>query len=712
MIEKLTLLQQRLLKIDSIEEKISLLDSLEDVKLFLKRGNLPLSELSKEHQYLIKAVIAIGQEAALYAESITPFSLQKLADKLLAVERFYDVIGGVIGYHLTLLQLLEKRVEPLQKSYRSPPLIDICLRNEDVDHSIIYAIEHLDQIGEIYVVGGAGDRLDLRDPATKKPLPAALLKFQGATLLEGLIRDTQAREYLHYKLFGKQITVAIAMMTSQEKENHQHILQICEKNRWFGRGEENFTLFTQPLAPVVTRQGEWVLNSPLDPVMKPGGHGALWKLAKDHAVFDWFEERGYKKVLVRQINNPVACIDYGVLSFLGFGLLQDRAFGMASCDRVICRPEGMSVLVQAQTEKGFSYCISNIEYTEFDKKGIQDSAKEIGSNLSKFPANTNILFADIRVVRHLASTSPLPGLLVNMKPLSTCTDIAVGRLETTMQNIADYIVDHTFLPYPPAHLKTFATYYERRKTLSPTKESLQDRQGSAGSPQACYYDMLCNYRELLQEHCSWSLPPLSEDSVYGLPPFLIYLHPALGPIFEIIGQKLRIGTMIKGSELRIEAAEIDIEKIYLEGSLQILCDQITGHKDPSNCHTYSERVGRCTLKNVSILNAGVDYESSRDFWAGEVVHRESLQIHLKGNSEFYAEDVTFKGDIAITVAEGERVVARHTEQGAILLESYPLDTPSWSWHYTVLENKIALEKRGNDTCLTAVEQAKCKSDIA
>lgn len=47
------------------------------------------------------------------------------------------------------------------------------------------------QLGEIYPMGGCGDRLGLVDSITGECLPAAMLPYCGQTLLEGLIRDLQ-----------------------------------------------------------------------------------------------------------------------------------------------------------------------------------------------------------------------------------------------------------------------------------------------------------------------------------------------------------------------------------------------------------------------------------------------------------------------------------------------------------------------------------------
>lgn len=156
-------------------------------------------------------------------------------------------------------------------------------------------------LGEIYPLGGAGDRLGLVDSITGECLPAAMLPYCGRTLLEGLIRDLQAREFLHFKVFGEQCITPVAIMTSSVKNNHEHIFALCEKHGWFGRGKEKFQLFEQPMVPVVAAEdGQWLINEPLSLVCKPGGHGAIWKLAHDKGIFQWFYSHGRKGATVRQ----------------------------------------------------------------------------------------------------------------------------------------------------------------------------------------------------------------------------------------------------------------------------------------------------------------------------------------------------------------------------------------------------------------------------
>ena len=61
-------------------------------------------------------------------------------------------------------------------------------------------------------------------------------------------------------------------------------------------------LFRQPLVPLVGAQdGRWLLPAPLAPMLKPGGHGAIWKLMHDQGVFAWLAGCGREAALVRQI---------------------------------------------------------------------------------------------------------------------------------------------------------------------------------------------------------------------------------------------------------------------------------------------------------------------------------------------------------------------------------------------------------------------------
>jgi hypothetical protein len=70
---------------------------------------------------------------------------------------------------------------------------------------------------------------------------------------------------------------------------------------------------------VTVTKGLWQRSGPLEVVVKPGGHGVLWKLARDEGVLEWFREQGRSATLVRQISNPMAGTDSTLLALAGMG---------------------------------------------------------------------------------------------------------------------------------------------------------------------------------------------------------------------------------------------------------------------------------------------------------------------------------------------------------------------------------------------------------
>lgn len=62
-----------------------------------------------------------------------------------------------------------------------------------------------------------------------------------------------------------------------------------------------------------------MVSQPLGLVLKPGGHGVIWKLASDEGVFAWFSGWERKAAIVRQISNPVAGTDVTLLALSGIG---------------------------------------------------------------------------------------------------------------------------------------------------------------------------------------------------------------------------------------------------------------------------------------------------------------------------------------------------------------------------------------------------------
>lgn len=629
-----------------------------------------LKKLSKEEIKIVNIIISLGQADVLFygiKDNEEDFlSLKNLLFKLIEVDKFYRPLGGLKGYHNKVIELkqAQENIQDRQGlSFYMPKSVDIREKTPSVDTYIDCYLKNMPYIAEVYPLGGAGDRLGLFDEKTKEPLPTAMLKFGGVTLLQRMILDLEAREYLYYKKYNKQITTPIAIMTSDEKDNHQHVLSILKENNWFNRPKDSFKLFKQILVPVIAEDGLWTVNEPLDLVFKPGGHGALWKQMVESNIFLWLKEKNVQSILIRQINNPIAGIDYGLLAFIGYGILKKKSFGFSACQRVVDSAEGVDVLCQEKENRGYYYNHSNIEYTDFAKYNIEDIPFEKGTNISKYPSNTNILFASLKEVEKAIEKDPYPGQIVNFKTIFYClqkdgtkVEKKAARLEMMMQNIADNLKDFSKKDVEDLtedNLQTFVSFNKRLKTISVTKK--QYEKGSIlETPVGCYLDLLKNYYNLLKNYCSVTLPKIQteEDYLKIGPSFVCFLHPALGPIFEDIAKKINKGKISLFSELQLDIAELSLKNFKLNGSLLIFSKCITKVNN-----SFSTYVGKCELVDVNIINDGIDRDAENTYWKNDIKRKESLQIILNENSRFYAEGVTFKGNLFIEVPKNTKMTA-------------------------------------------------------
>lgn len=682
---KLAPLAAELQKAKTFSEKYLLLAESTDGQKALNTLEGALGPLKKEDAFIALSIGAIGQSERLLTPITSSKNPKKAWDILLAqlksVEAFYSTLGGIIGYHATALALIQENTlrGKQHPQYLVPRSIDLTDGSTpSVRRAVATGIRALSGMAEIYPIGGAADRLSLRDENTGTYLPAARLSFCGRNLVEHLVVDLEAREYLHYKLFGKQITTPIAMMTSEEKSNRENIEAIFEENHWFGRPKESCRIFTQPLVPTMNKKGDWCFQGPQKLLSKPGGHGVLWKCAEDAGIFEWLLDLGRKHALVRQVNNLVSAVDHGLLAFAGVGIEKGSIFGFAGCPSLEGASEGVNVVVK----KDEGFCLTNIEYTEFAKLDIHPEAR--------FPTNTNVLFADLEAVRRAAKVRPIPGILINAKRMLTYRHNQspsldeVVRLESTMQNIAD-----EFTSEKRDDLPTYITHNHRRKTISTVKRIASPESGFLNTPERCLLDRLENHRELLQQHCGFELPPRVDESnffLYG-PSFVFEYHPALGPLFEVIGQKLRRGRMHKGSELHLEIAELDAERLDVQGSLILTAATPLGHIDEMGRQIYSEQAGRARLKDVRIRNRGINEEIEQDFWRLPLAHKEKCEIIIESGGEFVAEGIILEGDLSIHVPSGFCVTATMKE-GKLSLIKEPIKTgPSWHWNYSFGENE-------------------------
>ena len=690
MLNDLVQLRNSLLHAGTLQERISILDSLSSVNAFDFKKRV--QDLTPESEYVLKQLAAIGQLLDPQVESIDKWN--ELLRIALSVDHFYREIGGIVGYQVEVLSLIQKDV-PVESSpsrFHSPMFDDISQETAVVKEQILCGLKSMPLLAELYPLGGAADRLHLLDEQTGEELPAAKLQFCGRSLIESLIRDLQAREWLYFRMFGQQITTPIAIMSSWEKDNCLHVEKIFEDHQWFGRSVDQFRFFIQPLVPAFNELGNWHQSGPLKPVLKPGGHGAIWKLARDEGVFSWLKDLGRKKALLRQINNPIAGLDYGLIAFAGIGFSRNMSFGFASCDRLVKSAEGVVVLVEKPTGE---VALTNIEYCDFPKFGINDEPIHPDHPYSRFSSNTNILFADLDAVENAVKVHPFPGLLMNLKP-STIVDetgiprlALIARLESTMQNIADVMIEMKTDEFPLKTEKTFVAHNKRHKTISVAKKAYQPGKSIIETPELCFYELLLANAELLAK-CGFMFPKFSSPEMYMEkgPSTLFLYHPAFGPLYSIIAQKLRGGHMTLGSELNLEIAELDVENLSLDGSLQIRATQVLGEME-TGILRYSHKIGRAILHNVSIENKGVDWAVGVPYWRMHLYRAETVQVDLKGWSEFDARDVQFKGSHHFVVEDGVKMVVRQGMDGLLITRVPMSEKILWDYSW---ENGVQLKK--------------------
>lgn len=667
-------LEQKLTEAPSLEDKERILNGLPEVKAFLSHKTM--GSLSLEERVVLKSCLAIRQW-----RGANPF--QNLSH-LRLVHDFFRPWQGLIGYQRIIVESLLGTSQGEEKHLLQAPGLDIVHESPALKRAIFDGIIAESLAAELWPVGGAGDRLGLVDPVTGDPLPAALLNFCGYNLLEGLVRDLFAREWLYFKIAGRQLTTPVGLMTSLEKNNHAHIIQLFEGSSFYGRPKDSLRCFMQPLVPVIDQEGNWVFDDAGRIKMKPGGHGVIWKLAADHHILDWFKENNRKYLIVRQINNPVASVDYGLTALLGYGSIHQKKFGFLSCQRAVGAAEGMNILVEKEIDGEYHYALSNVEYTEFERYGLKDTPLEEGSPYSIYPSNTNILFVSIEAIIQATEQMPLPGPLLNFKG-----NPPLARLETMMQNIADVISTKSPEKIKAEELAdilpSFILYGERRKTISVTKNPVVAGKTIRETSLGALYDYFANMVQLFSEQCGFLTPsmPSEENFARTGASVAIILHPAMGPLWSIIKQKIIKGALHKQAELILDLEAVSIDNLVVKGSLMIRAVKPLGETNEAGHVLFSEKRGRAFLQNMTVSNKALA-RPLEEYLKRPLTPR-GLSITLEGFSEIAIRDTLFEEEEEIVVPHGYRLLIH---QGKRTLE--PLTEPSWQWIYTAGSNNISL----------------------
>jgi hypothetical protein len=171
------------------------------------------------------------------------------------------------------------------------------------------------------------------------------------------------------------------------------------------------------------------------------------------------------------------------------------------------------------------------------------------------------------------------------------------------------------------------------------------------------------------------------------PDCVFLYHPALGPFYSIVQQKLRGGRISSGSEFVLEIAELDAANVIVDGSFRIVAKQPFGACDEAGIVRYSSEVGQCILRDVHVHNLGIDWERTGPFWKMDLARKESVEVILKGRSIFDAQGVIFRGTHRFIVEDGMRMTVRERDGKIIILEEPVVEGTLWKY---VWENGVKL----------------------
>ena len=645
-----------------------------------------LSRAAPEQQYVLTLMLALGQGETLFNGLDTlqdpNAALSALCSTLIGLESFYQPIGGVLGYYATVVDLMKGVVKPEEvHQYVEPPFVDIRTPNLPLWEEAYDGIFHLGKTAVIFTLGGAGDRLNLVDKHSGEPLPVARLAFCGKSLFEGLMRDHEALEYWHYRAFGQQATAPILIMTSLEKQNDHHIEAMGEEANWFGRPRNAIRRMIQPMVPVIDTDGQLAMTGPLQLAMKPGGHGVVWKLAKDSGSLDWLSSLGIDAALMRQVHNPLAGLDRNLALLAGYGRSKEMSFGFLSSPSAPGLAEGMNVLDMHSDGTDRVGAITNIEYTQFSL------LKTISAG-AVCPANANILFVSLPAIDRSLAKNPIPGMIVNAK---TRVDVVKdgqtptkygARLESCMQNIADGLFSK-IIPGTrpsPGDLETFLLLQDREKMKSEIKTAAQPGHAQHTTPATGLYDWNMAMRQLFSS-CGTALPEEQslEEFLRDGPRVLLAIHPALGPFWDVIRQKVCGGKIAAGSELELEIAELSCKELEVQGSFRLIADLPTGPINGAEGRRFTDRIGRAKLDRLTVLNEGLCNREVDAVLQGTIERKERCEIRLEGFSEVVAENVTIRGDFHLTVPDGQRATLTAGPDGSVEVKLDPITSPGWTY---------------------------------
>ena len=91
------------------------------------------------------------------------------------------------------------------------------------------------------------------------------------------------------------------------------------------------------------------------------------------------------------------------------------------------------------------------------------------------------------------------------------------------------------------------------------------------------------------------LPEVKDYLDHG-PSFIFLFHPSLGPLWDVVAQKLRGGSLAPKAEVVLEVAEASIMQLHVDGSLHVHAQCVMGGSEHALAVNYNQIRSRHDLQ--------------------------------------------------------------------------------------------------------------------
>lgn len=96
--------------------------------------------------------------------------------------------------------------------------------------------------------------------------------------------------------------------------------------------------------------------------------------------------------------------------------------------------------------------------------------------------------------------------------------------------------------------------------------------------------------------CACAQLPEVKDYLEHGPSFIFLFHPSLGPLWDVVAQKVQGGSLAPKSEMVLEVAEACLRQVHVDGSLRLHADSVMGATEHALAVNYNQIRSRHDLQ--------------------------------------------------------------------------------------------------------------------